>query len=66
MHAMQTTSSRPVRRQQAKENESGVQLTDQELAAKIYGARDPCAGLGTVGHKKKIATALDGDLAARD
>jgi hypothetical protein len=25
----------------------------KELATKICGARDPCAGLGTVGHKEK-------------
>jgi hypothetical protein len=45
VRAMPTTSSRPDRRPQEKENESGAQLTDQELAAKICGARDPCAGL---------------------
>jgi hypothetical protein len=43
---MRISSSRPDQKSQAMENESGAQLTDQELAAKTYGSRDPCAGLG--------------------
>jgi hypothetical protein len=46
VRAMRITSSRSDQRPQAMENESGAQLTDQELAAKICGSRDPCAGLG--------------------